>query len=80
MFKVKDTTADNEKIDLANLICSNDQGLSHPNMTKCEIYGMTWGCDKDCPAFQRGECELQEEVEKQLEGVNDYENGELLEK
>lgn len=31
-----------EKIALANLICSQDNGLSYPNMTECEKYGMTW--------------------------------------
>lgn len=31
-----------EKIDFANLICSQDNGLSYPNMTECEKYGMTW--------------------------------------
>lgn len=58
-----------EKIDFANLICSQDNGLSYPNMTECERYGMTWGCDKDCPVFQRKECELQEENERQFRGV-----------
>ena len=53
-----------EKTDFANLICSQDIGLSYPNMTECERYGMTWGCDKDCPVFQRKECELQEENRK----------------
>lgn len=25
-------------------------------MTECEKYGMAWGCDEDCPVYQRGEC------------------------
>lgn len=58
-----------EKIDFANLICSQDNGLSYPNMTECERYGITWGCDEGCPVFQRKECELQEEIEKKLGGV-----------
>lgn len=57
------------KIDFANLICSQDNGLSYPNMTECERYGMTWGCNEDCPVFQRKECELQEENERQFGGV-----------
>ena len=58
-----------EKTDFANLICSQDSGLSYPNMTECERYGITWGCDEDCPVFQRKECELQEENERQFGGV-----------
>jgi len=26
-------------------------------MTECEKYGMAWGCDEDCPVYQRGECQ-----------------------
>ena len=66
---MKEKTGENKKMDLANLICSNDKGLSYPNMTECERYGITWGCDKDCPVFQRKECELQEENNKQFGGV-----------
>lgn len=54
----------NRKTEFANSVCSHDEGLSYPNMTECERYGITWGCDEDCPVFQRKECELQEEVEK----------------
>lgn len=61
-------TAD-EKIEFANTICSDDKGLSYPNMTECERYGITWGCDRDCPVFQRKQCELQEENEKILGGA-----------
>ena len=25
-------------------------------MSECEQYGMAWGCDEDCPVYQRGEC------------------------
>ena len=57
-----------DKIALANLICSQDNGLSYPNMTECERYGITWGCDEDCPVFQRKECELQEENDRQFGG------------
>lgn len=51
------------KIEFANSVCANDKGLSYANMTECERYGITWGCDRDCPVFQRGECEIQEENE-----------------
>ncbi len=56
----------NRKMEFANSVCSHDEDLSYPNMTECERYGITWGCDEDCPVFQRKECELQEEVEKKL--------------
>ena len=55
-----------KKMEFANLICSQDNSLSYPNMTECERYGMTWGCSEDCPVSQRKECELQEENEKQF--------------
>lgn len=58
-----------EKSRFANQVCSNDKGLSYQNMTECERYGITWGCDEDCPVFQRKECELQKEVEEKLGGV-----------
>ena len=35
--------------------------------SECERFGMTWGCKPDCPVFERGECELQEENEKMFE-------------
>lgn len=57
------------KVEFAKFICNQDNGLSYPNMTECERYGMTWGCDKDCPVFQRKECELQEENNKQFGGA-----------
>lgn len=56
----------NYKMNFANTLAENNQYLSAPNMTECERYGMAWGCDKDCPVFQRKECEMQEEVEKQI--------------
>lgn len=31
---------------------------------ECERYGMTWGCDEDCPVLNRGECELYSSVEE----------------
>lgn len=35
-------------------------------MSDCESYGMTWGCDEDCPVLLRGECELQDADNKEL--------------
>jgi hypothetical protein len=30
---------------------------------ECETFGITWGCKEDCPVFERGKCEMQEENE-----------------
>ncbi len=40
--------------------------LSHASMTACENYGMTWGCDIDCPVLKDGECELQDSENKEI--------------
>ena len=37
-----------------------------PPMSECFNYGMTWGCDEDCPVLARGECEHQETENKHL--------------
>ena len=34
--------------------------------SECEKFGFTWGCKPDCPVFERGECELQEENEEKF--------------
>jgi hypothetical protein len=39
-------------------------GEESPIMNDCERYGMTWGCDADCPVFCAGKCELQKENEE----------------
>lgn len=46
-----------------------DMNTSHATHfeSECEKFGMTWGCKPDCPVFERGECELQEENEKMFE-------------
>lgn len=35
--------------------------------SECEKFGKTWGCKPDCPVFECGECELQEENVKMFE-------------
>jgi hypothetical protein len=35
-------------------------------MTECERYGMTWGCDIDCPVLRNGKCELKDTDNKEL--------------
>ena len=34
--------------------------------SECEKFGSTWGCRPDCPVFERGKCELQEENEEKF--------------
>ena len=46
------------KMDFADTINELDNTLYHPNMTACESYGITWGCDIDCPTLIDGKCEL----------------------
>ena len=38
--------------------------------TDCEKYGMTWGCDEDCPVLNEGKCELYKDVDEYLEDIN----------
>jgi hypothetical protein len=35
-------------------------------MSQCERYGMTWGCDVDCPVLREGNCELKDSENKEL--------------
>lgn len=45
--------------------------MNTPNAThfenECHKFGMMWGCKPDCPVFERGECELQEENAEMFE-------------
>lgn len=46
-----------------------------PPMSECYNYGMTWGCDEDCPALKKGNCEIFEDIEDYLDfkdDPNDY--------
>lgn len=58
------------KENFANTINNLDKGMPKTG-NECFIYGSTWGCDKDCPVFQRKKCELQEENEKLFKEVED---------
>lgn len=60
LFKAK--RKDNEtkmtyKQAFANTLCDMCNNLPK-GLTDCESYGMTWGCDKDCPTFKSGICEV----------------------
>ena len=36
-------------------------------MTDCEKFGMTYGCQEDCPQLQRGECKIYKSVDELLQ-------------
>ena len=44
----------------SDTIISLDNGMPK-GITECDSFGMTWGCRDNCPVFERGECEIQEE-------------------
>ena len=55
-------------------------------MTECEKYGMTYGCDGECPVFIAGECKLVDEdpegfrkAIKETDGFSNWEISELNE-
>jgi hypothetical protein len=52
----------NHKAAFANTLHELDKG-SCLCANECERYGMTWGCDEDCPVMQRGECHNELSVE-----------------
>ena len=46
--------------------CIEERYFSGLFTTGCEKFGMMNGCRRDCPVFQDGKCEQQEENEKNL--------------
>ena len=55
------------KISFANELAHRDLGTTAASiMTDCERYGMSYGCDVDCPVLLAGECELQGNENKEL--------------
>ena len=55
----------NTKKLFSDAIMDLDKGMPK-GMSECDKFGMTWGCREDCPVFERGECEIQEENEKEF--------------
>lgn len=53
---------ENNKSDFANTLADT----VYLGMNDCERYGMTWGCDIDCPVLQAGKCELKDFENKEL--------------
>jgi len=41
---------------------------------ECERYGMTWGCDGDCPAFAKGKCKNPEELIEDIMTTDKFDN------
>lgn len=56
----------NDKELFANTICDLDERLGR-GLTACEKYGMTWGCDEDCPVLNNEECKIYKDVKDYLE-------------
>ena len=54
------------KYGIAAQIAEEDNSLNHAMMTSCETYGMTWGCDTDCPVLVSGNCDLMHSENKEL--------------
>jgi hypothetical protein len=51
----------------ARTITEMDLGsMASSVMTDCEKYGMTYGCNEDCPVLIAGKCELQDSDNKEL--------------
>ena len=64
-----------DKAKFAYTLCDIDSGV--PLIAnECERYGMTWGCDTDCPVFSRGECKTEDiDVFKDMiKDEDDYED------
>jgi len=51
-----------EKLRFADTLLQLDNNMPK-GLSECERYGMISGCDKYCPVFQEGKCELQQELE-----------------
>ena len=68
-----------DKIMFADTMAKSLGSTASSIMTDCEKYGMTWGCDEDCPALNRGECKIYKNVEdmrSDLSGARMGERGE----
>ena len=51
----------------ARTITEMDLGVTASSvMTDCEKYGMTYGCNTECPVLIAGKCELQDSDNKEL--------------
>ncbi len=46
-----------------NSDCFDERFFGSLFASECEKFGMVSGCREDCPVFQAGKCEVQEENE-----------------
>ncbi len=54
-------------MNFAGTITKLDLGTTASSvMTDCEKYGMTYGCNEDCPVLIASKCELQNSDNKEL--------------
>ena len=49
-------------------------GDGNLSANECERYGMTWGCDGDCPAFSKGKCKNPEELIEDIMTTDKFDN------
>mgnify|MGYP006921387271 CR=1 FL=1 len=61
----------NSKVEFANTLADT----VFVGMNACERYGMTWGCDTDCPVLRDGKCELKDNENKGIWEQIQNENG-----
>jgi len=55
------------KLEFAKEITKADLSVTASSvMSDCYKYGMTYGCDVDCPVLKSGNCELQNTDNKEL--------------
>jgi hypothetical protein len=55
------------KLEFAKAITEQDLGVTASSvMSDCYKYGMTYGCDVECPVLKSGNCELQDTDNKEL--------------
>lgn len=59
----------------ADTLCDMNDNLPK-GLTDCESYGMTWGCDTDCPTFRSGNCEVCKEDFEVLKSICEESNDE----
>ena len=59
---------EDKKTNFINTLINLDGNLPK-GMSECEKYGMFFGCDKCCPVFRDGKCELQQELEEQWKKI-----------
>jgi len=55
------------RLSFAKVISTQSLGVTASSiMTGCEHYGMTYGCNAECPVLTSGRCELQDSENKEL--------------